>query len=134
MKSADNEAKKLVLVVDDSEIIRISVCKVVRDLGYVAAEPEHAVEAFEKVAVRLPDLIALDLIMPKLGGIAVLRQLREEESTNKIPVIVVTASSDLDSAQRTWGLQVIDYVRKPIHSADLRQRLGKYLGAVAIGS
>lgn len=72
--------------------------------------------------------------MPKLGGIAVLRQLREEESTSKNPVIVVTASSDLDSAQRTWGLQVIDYVRKPIHSADLRQRLGKYLGAAAIGS
>ena len=123
MKSAENEAKKRVLVVDDSEIIRISVCKVVRDLGYVA------VEALEKVAVRLPDLI-----MPKIGGIEVLRQLREEESTSKIPVIVVTASSDLDSAQRTWGLQVIDYVRKPIHSADLRQRLGKYLGAVAIGS
>ena len=134
MKSADNEAKKLVLVVDDSEIIRISVCKVVRELGYVAVEAEHGVEALEKVAVRLPDLIILDLIMPKMGGIEVLRQLREEESTSKIPVIVVTASSDLDSAQRTWGLQVIDYVRKPIHSADLRQRLGKYLGTVAIGS
>ena len=128
MKSAENEAKKLVLVVDDSETMRISVCKLVRDLGYVA------VEALEKVAVRLPDLIILDLIMPKMGGIEVLRQLREEESTSKIPVIVVTASSDLDSAQRTWGLQVIDYVRKPIHSADLRQRLGKYLGAAAIGS
>ena len=134
MKSAENEAKKRVLVVDDSEIIRISVCKVVRELGYVAVEAEHGVEALEKVAVRLPDLIVLDLIMPKLGGIAVLRQLREEESTSKNPVIVVTASSDLDSAQRTWGLQVIHYVRKPIHSADLRQRLGKYLGAVAIGS
>ena len=134
MKSADNEAKKLVLVVDDSEIIRISVCKVVRELGYVAVEAEHGVEALEKVAVRLPELIILDLIMPKMGGIEVLRQLREEESTSKIPVIVVTASSDLDSAQRTWGLQVIDYVRKPIHSADLRQRLGKYLGAAAIGS
>jgi len=134
MKSAENEAKKRVLVVDDSEIIRISVCKVVRELGYVAVEAEHGVEALEKVAVRLPDLIILDLIMPKMGGIEVLRQLREEESTSKIPVIVVTASSDLDSAQRTWGLQVIDYVRKPIHSADLRQRLGKYLGAAAIGS
>ena len=134
MKSAENEAKKRVLVVDDSEIIRISVCKVVRELGYVAVEAEHGVEALEKVAVRLPDLIILDLIMPKMGGIEVLRQLREEESTSKIPVIVVTASSDLDSAQRTWGLQVIDYVRKPIHSADLRQRLGKYLGTVAIGS
>ena len=99
-----------------------------------AVEAEHGVEALEKVAVRLPDLIILDLIMPKMGGIEVLRQSREEESTSKIPVIVVTASSDLDSAQRTWGLQVIDYVRKPIHSADLRQRLGKYLGAVAIGS
>ena len=129
MKSAENEAKKRVLVVDDSEIIRISVCKVVRELGYVAVEAEHGVEALEKVAVRLPDLI-----MPKIGGIEVLRQLREEESTSKIPVIVVTASSDLDSAQRTWGLQVIDYVRKPIHSADLWQRLGKYLGAVATGS
>ena len=100
MKSADNEAKKLVLVVEDSEIIRISVCKVVRDLGYVAVEAEHGVEALEKVAVRLPDLIVLDLIMPKMGGIEVLRQLREEESTSKIPVIVVTASSDLESAQR----------------------------------
>ena len=134
MKSADNEAKKLVLVVDDSEIIRISMCKVVRDLGYVAAEAEHGGEALEKVAVRLPDLFVLDLIMLKLGGIEVLRQLREEESTSKNQVIVVTASSDLDSAQRTWGLQVIDYVCKPIHSAHVRQRLGKYLGAAAIGS
>ncbi|HIG55051.1 MAG TPA: response regulator [Candidatus Handelsmanbacteria bacterium] len=69
----------------------------------------------EKVSVR------------PLGGIEVLRQLHEQ--THNIPVILVTAYSDLDSVQRAWGLQVIDYERKPIRVAELKQRLGKYLGA-----
>ena len=58
-----------------------------------------------------------------------LRQLHEQEQTHNIPVILVTAYSDLDSVQRTWGLQVIDYERKPIRVAELKQRLGNYLGA-----
>ncbi|MBT4980265.1 MAG: hypothetical protein HOL51_22755 [Gemmatimonadetes bacterium] len=58
-----------------------------------------------------------------------LRQLHEQEQTHNIPVILVTAYSDLDSVQRAWGLQVIDYERKPIRVAELKQRLGKYLDA-----
>lgn len=86
-----------------------------RGLGYVAVEAENGVEVMEKVSVR------------PLGGIEVLRQLHEQ--THNIPVILVTAYSDLDSVQRAWGLQVIDYERKPIRVAELKQRLGKYLGA-----
>ena len=126
--TADPAKDKQVLVVDDSEMLRASVCKVVGDLGCTAIEAADGVEALEKVAAQLPDLIVLDLMMPQMGGMEVLRQLREQEQTSKIPVIVVTASSDLDSVQRAWGLQVIDYVRKPIRVAELRQRLGKYLG------
>ncbi|HIL11212.1 MAG TPA: response regulator [Candidatus Latescibacteria bacterium] len=84
-------------------------------MGYVAVEAENGVEVMEKVSVR------------PLGGIEVLRQLHEQ--THNIPVILVTAYSDLDSVQRAWGLQVIDYERKPIRVAELKQRLGKYLGA-----
>ncbi len=84
-------------------------------MGYVAVEAENGVEVMEKVSVR------------PLGGIEVLRQLHEQ--THNIPVILVTAYSDLDSVQRAWGLQVIDYERKPIRVAELKQRLGKYPGA-----
>jgi len=59
----------------------------------------------------------------------VLRQLHEQEQTHNVPVILVTAYSDLDSVQRAWALQVIDYERKPIRVAELKQRLGNYLGA-----
>ena len=58
-----------------------------------------------------------------------LRQLHEQEQTHNVPVILVTAYSDLDSVQRAWALQVIDYERKPIRVAELKQRLGNYLGA-----
>lgn len=131
--SGDPATNKQVLVVDDSEMLRTSVCKVVRDLGFAAVEAENGVEALEKIAAELPDLVMLDLMMPQMGGIEVLRKLREHEQTRTIPVIVVTASADLDSVQRTWGLQVIDYVRKPIRVAELRQRLGKYLGGQVAG-
>ncbi len=87
-----------------------------RGLGYVAVEAENGVEVMEKVSVR------------PLGGIEVLRQLHEQEQTHNT-VILVTAYSDLDSVQRAWGLQVIDYERKPIRVSELKQRLGKYLGA-----
>ena len=85
-------------------------------MGYVAVEAENGVEVMEKVSFR------------PLGGIEVLRQLHEQEQTHNT-VILVTAYSDLDSVQRAWGLQVIDYERKPIRVAELKQRLGKYLGA-----
>ena len=90
-----------------------------RGLGYVAVEAENGVEVMEKVSVR------------PLGGIEVLRQLHEQEQTPNTSVILVTAYSDLDSVQPAWGLQVIDYERKPIRVAELKQRLGKYLGAAA---
>ncbi len=88
-----------------------------RGLGYVAVEAENGVEVMEKVSVR------------PLGGIEVLRQLHEQEQTPNTSVILVTAYSDLDSVQPAWGLQVIDYERKPIRVSELKQRLGKYLGA-----
>ena len=82
---------KKVLVVDDDVDIRKVVSKLVEKSGYISIEAKNGVEGMGKVREDKPDLIILDILMPKESGIRMYRELKIEEALKNIPVIVLSA-------------------------------------------
>ena len=82
---------KKVLVVDDDVDIRKVVSKLVEKSGYITIEAKNGVEGMGKVREDKPDLIILDILMPKESGIRMYRELKSEEALKDFPVIVLSA-------------------------------------------
>ena len=82
---------KKILIVDDEPDIRNFLSACIEDAGFLVDTARDGIEALEKVMDDLPDLITLDLVMPRLSGVRVIRELQKNEQWAKIPVIVITA-------------------------------------------
>ncbi|HZO31518.1 MAG TPA: response regulator [Chloroflexota bacterium] len=115
------------LVVDDDEANRDMLSRRLERLGYQVALAEDGREALDKIADEPFDLILLDIVMPELDGYAVLLRLKADESRRHIPVIVLSASDELDTAVRCIELGAEDYLPKPIDAVLLRARIGACL-------
>jgi CheY-like chemotaxis protein len=82
-------AKKVLIVDDEPEAIDFASA-VLEENGYLAISAEDGIEGMEKVRAEKPDLVLLDIMMPGKGGIAMYRDLRKDEETKDIPVIIIT--------------------------------------------
>jgi PleD family two-component response regulator len=118
----DNDVRR-VLVVDDEEHIRRILKFQLEKHGYDVVTAANGEEALKLVRRSLPDLILLDLMMPKIDGFEVCKQLRSDFQTSQIPIIMLTAKSDLPD--RIKGLQggANDYLVKPYSNEELLLRV-----------
>ncbi|HSD29067.1 MAG TPA: HD domain-containing phosphohydrolase [Vicinamibacteria bacterium] len=116
-------ARARVLIVDDDPVVRETIRDSVEHLGYATREAGSAEEALENLTRELPDLILLDVRMPGITGIELCRQLKADQATHLIPVVLLTAQGELDT--RVAGLEAgaDDYFTKPVHLRELRARL-----------
>jgi two-component system, NtrC family, response regulator AtoC len=105
-----------ILVCDDEELIRWSLREYLEAEGYTVVEAADGVECLERVASDAPDLLVLDLKMPRMGGMQVLQQLAAEE--RDLPVIVITAHGAVELALQATRLGAGAYLSKPF---DLRE-------------
>lgn len=128
---------KKVLVVDDDVDIRKVVSKLVEKSGYEAIEAKNGVEGMGKVREHKPDLIILDMLMPKESGVRMYHELKTEESLKDIPVIVLSAiprKSFLKSQKvldEFAGQSVPEpeaYIEKPEEPEELIALMKKILG------
>ena len=104
---------KHVLVVDDSPTNRHVAAALLQKEGYAVTTAVDGEDALEKVAATRPPLVVLDIVLPKMNGYQVLRQLKATPETRNIKVILVS-SKDQES-DRFWGLKqgADDYIAKP---------------------
>lgn len=96
-------SRKRVLIVEDDRFLRRACQARLEQQGYMILTAQDGEEAVRVARTEIPDLILLDLLMPKLHGLEVLRILRAEEGTRAIPVLVLSNSSrqgDMDDIQR----------------------------------
>lgn len=116
-------ARARVLIVDDDPVVRETIRDSVEHLGYATREAGSAEEALAQLTGELPDLILLDVRMPGINGIELCRQLKADQATHLIPVVLLTAQGELDT--RVAGLEAgaDDYFTKPVHLRELRARL-----------
>ncbi|MDR1745480.1 MAG: response regulator [Planctomycetota bacterium] len=112
-----------VLIVEDSPIIRRLIRDQVKKLGYEAREAENGAEALDSMREVLPDCVILDLMMPVMSGPEVLDKMQESENLRNVPVIVVTALSDMDKIVYCIEKGAADYMQKPFRAQVLRARL-----------
>lgn len=84
-------SEKKILVVDDEPDVRNFLATCIEDAGYNVETASDGAEALEKVQRDIPDLITLDMVMPRVSGINFMRQLRAMDGFSKLPVIVITA-------------------------------------------
>ena len=112
-----------VLVVDDEEQNRSLLHDPLEARGYEIAEAENGMQALEKIAARLPDVILLDVMMPQMDGFEVCRRLKTDSKTAHIPILMVTALSE--RKERLMGIAVgaNDFLNKPVDIQDVTLRV-----------
>ena len=115
-------ARPVVLVVDDLQPNRELLQALLEDLDYDVREARDGIEALESIDEREPDLILLDVDMPRLDGITVCRQVKSHPIRRLIPVVILTASNDKITRLRGIEAGADDYLSKPFDQAELRVR------------
>jgi sigma-B regulation protein RsbU (phosphoserine phosphatase) len=116
-----------VLIVDDSTTNRLVLQSYVKALGYQSETANDGVAALECIRQRPPDLVLLDIIMPKMDGYEVLSRLKAEETTRDLPVIMISGIDEMDSVVRCIQQGAEDYLPRPINTTLLRARAGASL-------
>ena len=117
-----------ILVIDDSTTNIVLLEAILTEKGYAIETALNAKEAFMRIEKQLPDLILLDLLMPKVSGFDFLAQLRKDEKTKKTPVIVISAiNTDDENAKKIKDLEAVDFLRKPIDIQYLVNRVSEIL-------
>jgi len=109
-----------ILVVDDEPQIRQTLRTILESAGYAVVTAESGEDAIRAFAQCRPDLILMDLLIPGMGGIEAVRQLRECSS---VPIIVLSAVSDEDRKVQALELGADDYVTKPFNVKELTARI-----------
>jgi sigma-B regulation protein RsbU (phosphoserine phosphatase) len=116
-----------VLVVDDVENNRDVLSRRLERQGYSVATAENGRQALAKLQAETFDLVLLDIMMPEMDGYEVLRCLKTDEALRHIPIIMISALSELDSVVRCIGMGAEDYLPKPFEPTLLKARIGACL-------
>ncbi len=118
---------KKILVAEDDVDIRNLIGYTLQYNGYQVVEATNGVEAVEKARAERPDLIILDVRMPKLDGLEACILLRNEDSTRDIPIIFLSARGQEAEIKRGLALGAAEYILKPFPPEDLGWRVGSVL-------
>src|SRR4029079_6684324 len=101
-----------ILVVEDEEILLTALTEELLQEGFEVVGAKDGMEGVEKAASEKPDLILLDLVMPRLDGIGALKQMKENPVSKDIPVVILTNLSDYDKVSDALSLGAMDYLVK----------------------
>lgn len=117
--------KKILLIDDEKDFVDL-VKKFLEMRGYAVIPAYNGIEALEKTK-ELPDMVLLDIKMPNMDGLEVLRRLRSNQDTVNTPIIMLTSKAETDSIFETQHLWASDYIIKPINLEDLLTLIKRYL-------
>jgi len=120
--------KKKILIVEDEEILLAALQEELNQGGYDTEGAKDGEEGLKKVKEYKPDLILLDLVMPKMDGMEVLKKLKEDAETKDISVVILTNLSDYERISDALALGAKDYLVKANYSlSDLLQKVKSVL-------
>lgn len=116
--------KKTVLVVDD-DVYNLSVAKKLMEDSYEVIGVSGGESCLKVLSRRTPSLILLDIDMPNMNGFEVLEKIRENNQWEDLPVIFLTANTDVKTEQKCLEIGAVDYIRKPFEPTIMLSRVGR---------
>jgi CheY-like chemotaxis protein len=123
--------RPLVLVADDDADILALVAFRLERSGYDVVTARDGEEALQVARERRPDLAVLDISMPQVDGLEVLRRLRADEETSRLPVLLLSARAQEDDVRLAFAAGASAYVKKPFSPGELTRRVEDLLAAAA---
>lgn len=114
---------KKVLVVDDEEFVRQLIQIKLKFCGIETIEAGNGVDAVEKAIAEKPDLILLDVMMPKMNGFEACQRLKAIPETSHIPIVMLTARGDPSAKERGENAGALEYLTKPFSPQKLAERV-----------
>jgi len=121
---------KILLVDDDVDFVEATL-KVLESKPYEVVVAYDGKEGLEKAKNEKPDLVLLDILMPKVDGFAVADQFRKDRSLSGIPVLALTSFSD--SYGQPFNFEITDFIQKPVTPKDLLAKVAKHLERLESG-
>jgi len=119
--------KKKILIAEDYDEARALMALFLTRLGYSVAEACDGKEALEQVALEQPDLILMDISMPRMDGLEATALLKGDQETRHIPVLILTAHSQQSQRNNALNAGASDVLIKPLELAQLRSTLELHL-------
>jgi DNA-binding response OmpR family regulator len=120
-----------ILLIEDEPNIQRLTGYALQARGYEVVVASNGREGLDEARLRTPDLILLDMVMPEMGGMEVLKALKEDGRLRDIPVLIVTASAQREDAERALRMGARDYLIKPFHMPTLYEKVEELLPRVA---
>jgi DNA-binding response OmpR family regulator len=121
------QAKRKILIVDDSETVLLAE-RVLLSRSYEVIVARNGEEGVEKAIAERPDLILMDVVMPRMNGFDAVCRLRSHPTTQRIPIIMVTTRGELGNVESGYQSGCNDYVTKPFHGPELLAKVKSCLG------
>lgn len=116
-----------ILIADDDELSRLVIGHYLTKAGYLVETAVDGLDALKKTAAFKPELLVLDLNMPKMSGFDVARRLKENPETRNIPIFVITTYGQEINIKKGYALGIEEYITKPLNMEHLKLRINKYL-------
>ena len=120
-----------ILIVDDSEDVRLALMTLLEDIGHQVFEAEDGSEVSAMVLSGSPDLVLLDVAMPRVDGFEALKRLKADDATNDVSVIMVTAKGRPEDLAMARNLVARDYINKPWAAGEVEMRVDWALSAAS---
>lgn len=117
-----------ILLVDDSETVLQMEQMMLESDGYEFITARDGEEGVSKALDHKPDLILMDVVMPKMDGFEAVRRLREHRDTRRVPVVMVTSKAEAESLEAGYVCGCNDYIVKPIDRLELLAKVKNLIG------
>jgi DNA-binding response OmpR family regulator len=121
-------APRKILLVDDSETILQMEQLILEKDAYELIVARDGEEGVAKAVKNRPDLILMDVVMPKMNGFEAVRKLRENQHTSTVPIVMVTSKAEAESMEAGYVSGCNDYIIKPIDSLELLTKVKNLIG------
>ncbi|MBM4141304.1 MAG: response regulator [Nitrospira sp.] len=127
MEEIEKGLHKKILIVDDNQDSRELVVKILKNRGYQLIEAIDGEDALEKAMAERPDLILMDISIPKIDGYEVTRRLKSQKEFKNIIIVALTAHAMKGDREKAFEVGCEGYISKPINTRELPDQIKSFL-------